>query len=584
MKVSPGKHGSGWLVVAVVLAVGGPLFVCMPPWPDVTLYDLAARNVLRGGVHYRDVFDTNFPGMVWCFVVLRQLGGPSYEWLRIADLLVVGSSVTVLVVGLKRGGVSASRLGWFTAACVLFYPFLSEFNHVQRDGWMLLPALLALEARWWRWRLCSNAAGRFWGRWFAIGEGMLWGAGVWLKPHVSIPALAVAGAGSVLLYGRWGGRAVVWDSAGVLTGGLLCGAAGMTWLVATGAWPYFLDIMTRWVPGYLSYWPDGIAFRTGYLFWCFGPWSVLHALALPIAAYWLYRLRAAQMFPNPDPVFGPPAAVKRLPSRDEGERQMGKTLLAALYVGWVLQVVAVQKPVDYAHVPPVLLALALLTAWGWNAGKVLVLGVLAGSLLLQVPLVSAGWQSARSLSLLERWTAHPLLDRERTGLWLRCWTEGSTPEVRNRLGLYIHVHCATNWEELVQVADYLRQVQPPLQDRELNCWHDGTHPLYLFLNLEPATRYMHYGTAFSIRERVPEIVETVASSRQRYVVSDLFPVLGKISDGPYPTTAGHVPCLPLDFPEPYRRLFPWNQPLVFRCGRYCIHKVEDPLGAIDMIP
>jgi hypothetical protein len=156
--------------------------------------------------------------------------------------------------------------------------------------------------------------------------------------------------------------------------------------------------------------------------------------------------------------------------------------------------------------------------------------------------------------------------------------------LRNRLGLYIHCHCATNWEDLVQVADYLRQVHPPLQDGELNCWHDGTHPLYLLLNLEPATRYLHYGTALSIRERVAEIAEAVASSRQRYVVSDLFPVLPDMFTDQFPVADGQALCLPPDFPAPYRQLFPWNQPLVFRCGRYCVHKVEGPLGVIDIHP
>ncbi|MCX8139265.1 MAG: hypothetical protein N3E46_06240 [Gemmataceae bacterium] len=588
MAVCPFQHGWGWRVAAVVLAAGGPLFVCMPPWTDVTLYDLAARNVLRGGVHYRDVFDTNFPGMVWCLALLRGLVGSSSEWLRLADLAVIGGASAVLAVGLKRGGVPPSRLGWFVAACALFYLFLSEFNHVQRDGWMLLPALLAAEVRQRRWRLRCDPSGRCSVRrcWLAVGEGMLWGAGVWLKPHVSIPALAVLGAGSVLLYRRGGWRLLAGDAAAVLAGGFLCGAAGIVWLMAAGAWPYFLDIMIRWVPGYLSYWPEGLAFRAGYLFRCFGPWSALHALALPIAAYWLYRLIAIRALPGTSLAPGSSTSMKRLSddSGDQGEGPIGITLLAALYVGWLLQVVVVQKPFDYAHVPPVFLALALLTVGGWNASKLLVLGVLAGSLLLQVPPVSAAWQRMQQFPLLERWTAHPLLDRERTGLWFRCWTEGSTPELRNRLGLYVHCPCATNWEELVQIADYLRHVRPPLQDGELNCWHDGTHPLYLLLDLEPATRYLHYGTAFSIRARVAEIAEAVVSSRQRYVVSDLFPVLGKPADPPFSAAPGQALRLPPDFPEPYRQLFPWNQPLVFRCGRYCVHKVDGPLGVIDIHP
>ena len=64
--------------------------------------------------------------------------------------------------------------------------------------------------------------------------------------------------------------------------------------------------------------------------------------------------------------------------------------------------------------------------------------------------------------------------------------------------------------ELTEVADFLRHVEPPLGPGELNCWDDTTHPLYLMLNLDPATRYMHYGTAFGIKSKREVIAEEVA--------------------------------------------------------------------------
>jgi hypothetical protein len=36
----------------LLLAACVPLFVCMPLTPDTILYDLCARNVMRGGVPY----------------------------------------------------------------------------------------------------------------------------------------------------------------------------------------------------------------------------------------------------------------------------------------------------------------------------------------------------------------------------------------------------------------------------------------------------------------------------------------------------------------------------------------------------
>ena len=142
-----------WAVTVLVLVAGVPLFLCMPPWADVTLYDMAARTVLRGGVYYRDVFDTNLPGMGWCTAAVRSVLGPSYEALRAVDLAVIGAAVAVLCGWVRRAGGGGYSSAWFAAAAAMFYPFTSEFSHVQRDPWMLLPALLAARLRL---RRCSE--------------------------------------------------------------------------------------------------------------------------------------------------------------------------------------------------------------------------------------------------------------------------------------------------------------------------------------------------------------------------------------------------------------------------------------------
>src|SRR5271166_4500246 len=89
--LSPWRSATlGWFVFACLLVAGLPLFLRMPLWIDVTLYDLAARSVLAGGTHYRDVFDTNPPGFVWALCLVRTVFGPSSEALRAVDLAVVG--------------------------------------------------------------------------------------------------------------------------------------------------------------------------------------------------------------------------------------------------------------------------------------------------------------------------------------------------------------------------------------------------------------------------------------------------------------------------------------------------------------
>ena len=138
---------SVWLARAVLvaaLAAGVPLFLRMPPWCDLTLYDVAARNLLAGGVHYRDVFDTNLPGFVWAAggrpggARLEHRGGagggPADRGRRGAAARPVAA----------RAGADRAARAWAVAGVALFYLFTSEFNHCQRDVWMLLPALAAV--------------------------------------------------------------------------------------------------------------------------------------------------------------------------------------------------------------------------------------------------------------------------------------------------------------------------------------------------------------------------------------------------------------------------------------------------------
>lgn len=466
----------GWVVTLLALIAGVPLFLCMPPWNDVTLHDMAARSILRRGVHYRDVFDTNLPGVDWMMAAIRCGFGWSYETLRTFDLLFVAGSVRILA------RLAGQRAAWFAAAVALWYPFTSEFNHCQRDVWMLFPAAAATWLRSWRGNL--------------ILEGFLWGIAVWFKPHSVIPAVAV-----------WfvDHREKRWrDLGGVTLGGLLAGGLGIAWLVGTGAWPHFIDVFTRWNPEYTR---DGIwqtvPFKLSYLVTCFWPWGLVHLAAIPVAAC---------------------ALRNRSP-------------LAALYLGWIVQAVLLQKPFDYVQVPVLILGFAVLASRGWSVGFPFLIWFLI-------------W-------------GFPSLE-----LWPRCWSEGSSPELRDRLGYFTHTPWGTNWEQLRDVEVFLRTVEPPLADRELTCWHDSTHPLYLQLGLEPSTRYMHFGTVFPLRGKVDEIRADVIRSTQRYVVSDLM----RMTRNPAKGDIASIESLP----EEERKRFPWNQPVVFRSGRYVVHRVDRP--------
>ena len=324
----------GWIAATIALLAGVPLFLCMPPWNDVTLHDMVARTILRGGVIYRDVFDTNLPGIDWSMALIRWLFGWSYEVLRAFDLLVISGIVAVLCVWIRRCGADGLFGGVVrrASASLCSTRATSEFNHVQRDQWMMLPAAIAAllrvrrvasspsplagegSERSERVRGETSNPGRanpspggeapppspargegknlalpsFSGK--GVGgvgssplEGFVWGLAVWVKPHVVVPAFAVWVVSAVLLARSEPRRRILVDFAGLILGGVLAGVPGVLWIIANGAWPYFLDIFLNWNPDYLSE-SGSVWGRYNTVFECFRPWSLLHYVAIPLAA------------------------------------------------------------------------------------------------------------------------------------------------------------------------------------------------------------------------------------------------------------------------------------------------------------
>ena len=133
----------GSLVAAGILVLGLPLFLRMPLTIDTTLYDVSAREVLRGGAHYRDVFDTNPPGFVWALCAVRFLFGTSMEAVRVVDFAIAGGIVAVLSLWVRSCGAARGTIAWTAAGTAAFYLFVTEFSQTQRDLWMMFPAAIA---------------------------------------------------------------------------------------------------------------------------------------------------------------------------------------------------------------------------------------------------------------------------------------------------------------------------------------------------------------------------------------------------------------------------------------------------------
>jgi hypothetical protein len=528
-----------WAVLAAVLVVGVPLFVRMPVWVDVTYHDLSAWNILHGGVHYRDVFETNLPGMVWLHALIRPAVGWSHEAIRLVDLLVIGSAMVMATWILRRSGIAAVAQIWFLAAAALFYLFDSEFIHCQRDGWMLLPAIAATCLSVRRCDVAPRSA--YW----SVAEGLLWGAAVWIKPHVLVPALAVWIV-SLRFQTR---RGAIRDGLGLLSGGVVAGALGCWWLISTGTWDPMWDVLLNWNKEYYSWSWTKFWFKVRLVSAYFAPFSLVHFVAIPLGLVALFR------------------------------RNSARATLAAIYLGWLAQATLIQKEFDYAHAPPTLLGLALLAAHRVPVGPIFLVWCLAAGLINEFAGNSEWLATLRAKFRITVATVlphHGVAKWDRLSLWGRCWHDGSW-QLKDRLTFFEEVPSAPNWTDLERVAEFLRT--KGLKDRELICWHDSTHPLYVWLEIKPGIRYPHVITAMKFQSKREQIRRETFESPARYVVSDIAPIEFLNPLGPRPP-AGPVDSLPPEFPEWSSDVYPWNQPVVFRAGRYFVHEVKTPRGEI----
>jgi hypothetical protein len=571
---------AGWAVAAAALIAGVPLFLRMPPWCDATLYDVAARNLLAGGVHYRDVFDTNLPGFVWILTAIRAAFGWGVEPLRAVDLLVVAGVVLLLDRLAARAGATPAARAWAVAAAAVFYPFLSEFNHCQRDVWMLLPAAAAVWLRVRRLSALPISTAR--GVVRPIAEGALWGLAVWIKPHVVVPAAAVwlLTVPRMLAVGGW--RAMLADLAGNLAGGLAVGVAGIAYLILSGTWPYFVEVFTFWNAGYASVMWAELPYRYGLQFHYFHPWSYLQLFSLPVAVLCVLDARSGT---GPGPVGRVLPDWLWDPGSGEAVR-FARLAIAALYLGWTAQAFFLQRGFHYVHVPETLMLLFVLASQRWVVGFVMLVWLaITGAVVLSgaaEPANATGVGPPRGPD----WAVlHPAADPVRMMRWADCWRTSLPPpayrERMNAVGLIHNFHAANDWEQLGEAADWLRA--HGVRDGELLCWDDAPHALYLKLSVRPAFRFMHVGQMTGIGPEHEDRVraELCAAPRPRWVVSDLMrleseipELLGRLADaGP--------DLLPRALPADLRCEFPFDQPAVFRSGdgrgRYIIFELRRPI-------
>lgn len=505
--------------LVVVLVVNLPGFLRTPLDCDPLLFDLYVRDMSHGAVLYRDMLENNTPAMIALHAGVRSVFGWSPEALRAADLLVVGAAVGLLGWWPHRGRPDRKLLTVTLLAGL--YLSTSEWCHVQRDVWMLLPVMGALYLR--RGQAGRLAAGR--GSYAAaLAEGAVWGLAVWIKPHVVFvagPVWLVAAAWARSRGASW--RAVLADAAGVFVGGLVVGAAGVGLMAAAGMWRPYLDHLSGWAGEYSGadlYRPQGSWFhRLGFAV-RYMPWSVAYAATVPLAA-----------------AIAVGAAAVRRPG-DCPDR----AVLAAALVGWAAQAWLLQHVFDYVHVGGMMLAVALLADLpAGPSGKRLALAGLVGLTVL----------------------GHAEVLRDRAAVWADCLgAVADRPEVRDRLCLIPR----WRWADLDRVSGFL--VAQGARDGEVAVLSDTALPVWTLTGLRPPTRYylVHNNLCAFPGHRAEILAELSGVPNQRFVVCDL----AALRWGQPPTGCEGRPAEEWPLPADWHGSRRWADRVVFRSGRYLV--------------
>jgi len=280
------------------------------------------------------------------------------------------------------------------------------------------------------------------------------------------------------------------------------------------------------------------------------PWILLHLPALVISVISISRALSHSRRPC-----------------DWDSSRHSEILLAACYVGWIVQAFAFQQLFDYIHVPGLMLAIAVCIQWkstrqpfnqssssqsSANDGR-------TGTLV---------WPAVVAFSMLAL-VSSPTIQWNRQRHWFSC-LQGCAggvvaPEVKDDLA----ISPLPRWKELQPLIDKLRELH--VTDKSLLAYNGNLIHLYPALDLHPATRYVYLDVlARCFPRRRSEMLAELERCNIEFVVSDLQ------EDG-WEQDAVDESLLPVEISERSALLFfPYNQTPIFRSGGYVLFRISRP--------
>lgn len=235
-----------WLPALVSVLAGLPTLI-YPFGRDQGNYAYAGWVLLEGGAPYSDVFVFKPPATALVHALALALFGVDMLSIRLLDLgWTALTAVAVALLAQRLIGRTSVALWAGVTVPVLYFSY-DYWNLAQTDGWLNLPATLAV--------LGVLVGGDVWARsrpgavalW--VGAGLAAGVAVTFKYTAGLIGLPMLLAMAHAALHR--GRGAWWALPSVIAGGLVPLVGTWGWLVAVGAWEAFLDVQLELVPAYV---------------------------------------------------------------------------------------------------------------------------------------------------------------------------------------------------------------------------------------------------------------------------------------------------------------------------------------------